>query len=61
MIKQIKRVLKKQGDSPTTLKLNWINEALDVNPDFLYMYHKRCRKTDVSTRNVQACKGNSKV
>uniref|UniRef100_A0A0V0H0M6 Putative ovule protein n=1 Tax=Solanum chacoense TaxID=4108 RepID=A0A0V0H0M6_SOLCH len=30
-----KGILRKQGGSPTTLKLNWINDALDVDPGYL--------------------------
>uniref|UniRef100_M1ANQ8 Late blight resistance protein n=1 Tax=Solanum tuberosum TaxID=4113 RepID=M1ANQ8_SOLTU len=33
-------ILRKQGGSPTTLKLNWINDALDADPGFLCLHHK---------------------
>uniref|UniRef100_M1DFE7 Uncharacterized protein n=1 Tax=Solanum tuberosum TaxID=4113 RepID=M1DFE7_SOLTU len=37
-----------------------INEALDVDPGYLYLHHKRCRPNGISTLNVRACEGKTK-
>uniref|UniRef100_M1E178 Gag-pol polyprotein n=1 Tax=Solanum tuberosum TaxID=4113 RepID=M1E178_SOLTU len=37
-----------------------INEVLDADPGYLYLQHKKCRPTGVSTLNVRACEGNTK-
>lgn len=43
------------------LELNWIDEPLVDDLNYLCMHHKRCRPNDIDIWNLRACEGKSKT